>query len=48
MKTCLLKSAARNNDIESQENRACFQTYRTVVFIRGVTLFTGMFQKVDR
>ena len=27
----LLKLAVRNNDIESQKNLACFQTYRTVV-----------------
>ena len=31
MKTRLLKLAVRNNDIESQKNLACFQTYRTVV-----------------
>ena len=32
MKTGLLKSVLRNNDIESQNKLAYFQTYRTVVY----------------
>ena len=45
MKTSLLKSALRNNDIESQKNLACFQTYRTVVYKGELHCLQGCFRK---
>ena len=48
MKTSLLKSALRNNDIESQKNLAYFQIYRNVVYKGELHCLRGMFQKVDR
>ena len=44
MKTSLLKSALRNNDIESQKNLACFQTYRTVVHKGCYTVYRDLLE----
>ena len=41
----LLKLAVRNNDIESQKNLACFQTYRTVVYKGELHCLQGCFRK---
>ena len=45
MKTSLLKSAIRNNNIELQKNLACFQTYRTVVHKGELHRLQGCFRK---
>ena len=45
MKTSLLKSAFRNNDIESQKNLTCFKTYRTVVYKGELHCLQGCFRK---
>ena len=45
MKTSLLKSAIRNNNIELQKNLACFQTYRTVVHKGELHCLQGCFRK---
>ena len=38
-------AALRNNDIESQKNLACFQTYRTVVYKGALHCLQGCFRK---
>ena len=39
------KSALNNNDMESQKNLACFQTYRTVVYKGELNCLQGCFRK---
>ena len=41
----MLKLKVRNNDIESQKNLACFQTYRTVVYKVELHCLQGCFRK---
>ena len=45
LKTSLLKLEVRNNDIESQKNLACFQTYRTVVYKVELHCLQGFLRK---
>ena len=45
MKASLLKSALRNNGIDSQKNLVCFQAYRTVVYKGELHCLQGCFRK---